>query len=147
MMMRPFLLPASYGRGLVSRITCKRSGNTGCHGRGGEERVPVRDLKKLHLVGGLALILSVAFASYSWWQLQSARRELLAVTNANETLRKTLGEMAVAIAAKDKEINRLQHAVCRERGKMGPIPPTRPDGRKISVSGVASAPRRASEGL
>jgi hypothetical protein len=40
------------------------------------------------------------------------RQELQKVTAANDFLRKSLGEITIAITAKDKEIDRLQQAGC-----------------------------------
>ena len=64
-----------------------------------------------------ALTLSLAVAT--WLR---ARQELQAVTVANTSLRKTLGEMAVAIAEKDREIDRLAAPPCNagERPQAGP---------------------------
>jgi hypothetical protein len=59
----------------------------------------------LILVGGTALILSLM----SSWK---DRQELVKVTAANTTLRNSLGEMTIALTAKDREIDRLQQAPC-----------------------------------
>jgi hypothetical protein len=40
------------------------------------------------------------------------RQELRAVLAANQTVRKTLGEMTIAIAEKDKDIDRLSVSPC-----------------------------------
>lgn len=64
------------------------------------------------VMGSLALALSLAFSWNARRELQSARGELLAVTNANEFLKKTLGDLTIAITAKDREIDRLQHSAC-----------------------------------
>jgi hypothetical protein len=55
------------------------------------------------VVGVLALMVALAT---SW----SDRQELQKVTAANDFLRKSLGEMTVAITAKQKEIDRLETA-------------------------------------
>jgi len=65
----------------------------------------------LILVGGLALTLSLA---RSW----NDRQELEKVTAANDFLRKDLGELTLAITAKDKEIDRL-----RQNARQTPCPP------------------------
>jgi hypothetical protein len=70
--------------------------------------------KGLTLFFALALGLSVA----TWL---SARQKLQAVTVANTSLRKTLGEMAVAIAEKDREIDRLAAPPCNSgKSQVGP---------------------------
>jgi hypothetical protein len=61
--------------------------------------------KGLILFFSLALSLSVA----TW---SRARRELQAVTAANEFLRKTLGDLTIAIAEKDRELDRLAGFPC-----------------------------------
>ena len=88
--------------------------------------------KSLIAIVGLALVLSLAVSLKSWRDLQAARRELLAVTAANEFLKKTLGEMALAISAKDREIDRLAHVGCVEKEKGRDGVPARPDRRKAS---------------
>jgi len=65
--------------------------------------------KGLTLCFALAAGLSVA----TWLR---ARQELQVVTVANLSLRKTLGEMSVAMAEKDREIDRLAESSC------GPAP-------------------------
>lgn len=66
----------------------------------------------LTLAAGLALLASLAV----WWhtrrELHVVRRELQTVSAANLFLKKTLGDMTVAITAKDKEIDRLERAPC-----------------------------------
>jgi hypothetical protein len=54
---------------------------------------------------GTALILSII----SGWR---DRQELEKVTAANDFLRKSLGDMTVALTAKDKEIDRLEQRPC-----------------------------------
>jgi len=61
--------------------------------------------KGLILFFSLALILSAA----TWWK---ARQDLRAVTAANESLRKTLGELSIAITGKDRELDRLAQSPC-----------------------------------
>ena len=50
---------------------------------------------------GTALILSIISAWHD-------RQELQKVTAANDFLRKSLGEMSIALTAKEKEIDRLE---------------------------------------
>ena len=66
--------------------------------------------KSLTLFISLALCMSVATWLRSW-------RELQAETAANASLRKTLGELTVAIAAKDREIDRMAQSPCDARKK------------------------------
>jgi len=89
-------------------------------------------VRKLHqgliLIVGLALILALILPWAARWKamrdLQAVRQELLAVTTANEFLKTTLGEMTIAMTAKEKEIDRLEHAACGGQGKKQP--PARP---------------------
>jgi hypothetical protein len=73
--------------------------------------------RPVSLVVGLALLASLAL----WWQarreLDKVRRELQAVTEANLFLKKTLGDMTIAITGKDREIDRLEHAPCHGQEK------------------------------
>jgi hypothetical protein len=66
--------------------------------------------KSLALFISLALCMSVATWLRSW-------RELQAETAANVLLRKTLGELTVAIAAKDREIDRMTKSSCDSNKK------------------------------
>jgi hypothetical protein len=59
----------------------------------------------LTLVMGAALILSIV----SSWK---DRQELQKVIAANNFLRKSLGDMTIALTASEKELNRLQQAGC-----------------------------------
>lgn len=61
--------------------------------------------KALMLFLSLALIFSVA----TWWK---ARQELQIVAAANASVRKTLGDLTVAITEKDREIDRLTGSPC-----------------------------------
>jgi hypothetical protein len=72
------------------------------------------------LIGVVTLLLLLAFSWDTRRALRSARRELLAVTNANEFLRKTLGEMTIASTAKDRQIDRLQNSPCEGQDKSPP---------------------------
>lgn len=63
------------------------------------------------LLKGLILLFAVML-SVSTANWVKARQELQAITAANNSLRKTLGEMAVAITKKDREIDRLGQALC-----------------------------------
>jgi hypothetical protein len=60
---------------------------------------------------GLFLFVSLALcASVTTWI--RARQELRVVRDANESLRSTLGELTIAIAGKDREIDRLARFPC-----------------------------------
>ena len=76
--------------------------------------------RALALAAGLALLASLAV----WWhtrrELNAVRRELQAVSAANLFLKKTLGDMTVAITAKEKEIDRLEHSPCNGQDKARP---------------------------
>jgi hypothetical protein len=61
---------------------------------------------------GTALMLSMMSA----WR---DRQELQKVTAANDFLRKSLGEMTIAITAKEKEIDRLEQAGCPPAAREG----------------------------
>jgi hypothetical protein len=85
----------------------------------------------LILLVGLVLTLSLAVSL-------KTRRELLAAAAANDFLRKTLGDMTVAITTKDREINRLKLAGCNEQEKPWPGVSGTPDRSRISKSDVVS---------
>ena len=90
--------------------------------------------KGLILIVGLALISSSAFYLKTRRDLQAARRELLAVTTANELLKNALGDITVAITAKDREIDRLEHAGCVGQEKSRPNAQMGPDRSKARES-------------
>jgi hypothetical protein len=71
--------------------------------------------------------------------LHLVRRELVTATNANEFLKRTLGEMTIAITAKDRQIDSLQHSRCKVQDKAQPSLPTRPDRKNVSESGGVRA--------
>jgi hypothetical protein len=85
------------------------------------------------LAAGLVLLASLAV----WWhtrrELAVVRRELQTVSAANLFLKKTLGDMTIAITAKDREIDRLERAPCngqdtrpssgRGTARRSPVPP------------------------
>jgi putative cell wall-binding protein len=49
------------------------------------------------------------------------RQELQVVTAANKSLRKTLGDMTIVIAEKDREVDRLMQSPCAEgHSQIGP---------------------------
>jgi hypothetical protein len=92
------------------------------------------------LIPLVALALICSLAAVCWktrGDLQAASRELLAVTTANDSLRKTLGDMTVAITAKDKEIDRLAHAGCDGQEKARPGVPMGAKRSKVSESDAA----------
>jgi hypothetical protein len=76
---------------------------------------------------GLVVLFSLAlsFSVATWLR---ARQELQAVTVANVSLRKTLGDLTIAMAEKDREIDRMAQSPC--------------DAGEQSQSGPGSAPRR-----
>ena len=98
----------------------------------------------LTLIAGLSLIFCVVASLRDNRELRAVRQELLSVTKANELLKKTLGDMTVAITAKDREIDRLRDSGCdgRERARPGNI--IQRDRRRVSQSDVA---RRKNEQL
>ena len=98
----------------------------------------------LTLIAGLSLILWIVTSLRGTRELRAVRRELLSVTKANELLKRTLGDMTVAITAKDREIDRLRDSGCdgRERTRPGNI--IQRDRRRVSQSDVV---RRKNEQL
>lgn len=74
----------------------------------------------LILIGSLSLIFCVVTSLRDSRELRAVRRELLLVTKANELLKKTLGDMTVAITAKDREIDRLRGSQCDSQERAGP---------------------------
>ena len=70
----------------------------------------------------LFAVLAIGASLAAWWNArrddQSARRELTSVTRANEFLKKTLGEMTLAITARDREIDLLRHSTCEGRPRI-----------------------------
>jgi hypothetical protein len=96
-----------------------------------------RNYKGLVLIGGLTILFSLAWSARR--DLQSARRELAAVTKANDFLRKTLSDMTIAISAKEREIDRLQQSPCAGQEKAQPATPMRPRHNKVSESGNVRA--------
>ena len=81
----------------------------------------------LALAAGLLLLVSLAL----WWQsrreLDSVRRELRAVSAANEFLKRTLGDMTIAMTGKDREIDRLERAPCGGQEQARPGSESSPD--------------------
>jgi hypothetical protein len=90
------------------------------------------------MIGGLALVLSIAVGWKSRLELQSARREIVVVTRANEFLKKTLGDMTVAVTARAREIDRLQRSGCDWQEKV-PSVPIKPQRNKVSESDAVGA--------
>jgi hypothetical protein len=95
----------------------------------------------------LAAILAIVASLALWWNdrkhLVAAQRELQAVRTANDVLKKTLGEMMSALAAKDKQIDDLRGPGCNRpesvprpapsRFPMGPVALT-PEVETVAVS-------------
>jgi hypothetical protein len=90
-------------------------------------------IQRICILSGCLAILSCA-AGYlkSMHDLQAARQELRSVAEANEFLKKTLGEMTVAIASKDREIDRLEQAGCDGQPKAPPAAHAAPHPGKVS---------------
>ena len=96
------------------------------------------------MIAGLSLIFCVVVSLRDGRELRTVRRELLSVTNANELLKKTLGDMTVAITAKDREIDRLRDSGCDRRERTRPGNIIQRDRRRVSQSDVV---RRKNEQL
>jgi hypothetical protein len=79
---------------------------------------------------GLMVFVSLAlsFSAANWLK---TRQELKVVTVANQSLRKTLGDMMVAIAEKDREIDWLARSACdaAEKSQVEPGSAPRRDDR------------------
>jgi hypothetical protein len=101
-------------------------------------------VRKIHwqitLAAGLPVLFGLAVSWRASRELQGVRTELASVTRANEFLKRTLGEMTIAITAKDKEIDRLRSSACQNQEKTGPAISRR---LRISLSSGASAVRPA----
>jgi hypothetical protein len=92
--------------------------------------------KSLMVAAGLVLAACLAVCVKSTVELQAARRELGSLTSANDFLRKTLGEMAKAITAKDKQIDRLENGDCNGHDKLPRDAPAVPRRSKASGAGA-----------
>jgi hypothetical protein len=90
----------------------------------------------LTLIAGFSLIFSVVTSLRDNSELRTVRRELLSVTKANELLKKTLGDMTVAITAKDREIDRLRDSGCDGQERTRPGNMIQRDRRRVSQSDV-----------
>jgi hypothetical protein len=89
-------------------------------------------------LGGLALIIILAaICGKVAVDLRAMRHELQITIGANEFLKKTLGEMTVAIAAKQREIDRLTQTSCGgpDRGKVSGADAIRQIGGERAASG------------
>jgi hypothetical protein len=74
---------------------------------------------KLLYIGAICVLgLALTFSLVTY---MGARRNLRMVTSANKFLKKTVGEMAVAISAKDREINRLTELPCSSKTEPQPV--------------------------
>jgi hypothetical protein len=90
----------------------------------------------LTLIASLSLIFCVITFLRGSRELRTVRRELLLVTEANELLKKTLGDMTVAITAKDREIDRLKNSGCDGQEKARPGNIIQRDRRRASQSDI-----------
>ena len=85
-------------------------------------------------------VSALAFSLTAWLSakrdVQTTRRELVGVTKANEFLKKTLGDMTMAITAKDRQIDQLLGSGCDEKEKTLPSTSIRPDRTKVPKSKV-----------
>jgi hypothetical protein len=79
-----------------------------------------RLLRALVIAGAVVVLGAASLALKVRQDLQSARQELHSAVAANEFLRKTLGDMSRAIAAKDRQIDLLERGSCEGGQKMGP---------------------------
>jgi hypothetical protein len=97
-------------------------------------------------LGGLALfIILAAICGKTAVDLRAERRELRRTITANDFLKKTLGEMIVAIDAKQREIDRLTRTNCGGREQVPPRSPVAPNRGKVSGSGAVR--HRSGEGI
>jgi hypothetical protein len=92
--------------------------------------------KDLITLEAFALIVCLAFSVRFRRDAVHARQELQAATVANDYLKKTLESMTIAMAAKERQIDRLEHADCGGRENPPSGAPTRPGDNKVS-SGAA----------
>jgi hypothetical protein len=92
--------------------------------------------KALFLVAGFGVAVCGAISVKSAVDLRGAERELRSIISANEFLKKTLGEMTVAMAAKDRQIDRLERAGCAGQDKVPPAAPKSAPRNKASSFGA-----------
>jgi hypothetical protein len=85
-------------------------------------------------IAALALLASLAVSWQARRELDQVRRELQAVTAANQFLKKTLGDMTIAITAKDREIDRLENTPCNGQPNARPGSERRTDRSKAPAS-------------
>jgi hypothetical protein len=93
----------------------------------------------LTLILGLALVVSLTISWRTRREFGQMKQELHHVTDANDVLRKTLGDLTVAITQRQEEIDRLHSLPCKtpqdEQRDLGPLPrPRNPGGAKASSS-------------
>ena len=76
---------------------------------------------KLLYIGLVSVLaLAMAFSAATSWR---ATRALRTLTSANEFLKKSVGEMAQAISAKDRQIDRLTKSPCESSREAEPVSP------------------------
>ena len=92
--------------------------------------------KVVAAIAALSLILASAACVKAWREVQGTQRELRAMTSANDFLRKTLGEMTAAIAAKDTQIDRLERSGCNSLQQEQPRVPVRPEASKSNAAWI-----------
>jgi hypothetical protein len=71
------------------------------------DRVPLSNVILRALIAVLSLALTVSVGT--WWR---ARQDLQIVTAANASVRKTLGDLMVAITQRERDIDRLTKSPC-----------------------------------
>jgi hypothetical protein len=83
--------------------------------------------KRVTMAAGLALVAAMVI----WWlarrEVDAVRRDLQAVNAANLFLKKTLGDMTIAMTGKDREIDRLERAPCGGQEQARPGSESSPD--------------------
>jgi hypothetical protein len=97
---------------------------------------------------GLAFILSFADSWRTRRSLSQMTQELHQITDANDGLRKTVGELTVAITQREQEIDRLHSLPCKspqeEQHGLVPLPRSRKkaDRRQTSTKSVVQEQER-----
>lgn len=87
---------------------------------------------------GLSIALIVSLAT-SWKVQKDMQHELRIITGANGLLRKTLGELTIALTEKDKQIERLGNSSCDGDNQKRPFVPSVPSGTKDKADTSSNA--------